>query len=415
MVQVLHQQASGLSSVIADSTTLYLSIGGNNRNSGNTTEANVLLLWRTAGTLSRLSMQVISNNRADSTYKTRTGTSDGNQTINIDDVGTYIDTSNTDTVAAGDNWHSALVTGAGGTTFTYSPLGILFSANTNTVMRICGAGGATTSLTTASATNYIPLGGNAAYVASTAEANVGMTLRTGGTLKNFFVYVSANSRTTDTVFRSRVDAGFGNLTVTYSGSETADEEDTSNSDTLAINQVINLSITTGTGTQTLTYRNVAADFETTNSQFQLLNIGTAGQAQDAGTTLYYATAGNISGTTTESFRTGVANLKFSASLLQCNISANTIVLDSTLRLRINSGNGNQVVTITALTSQVFQDTVNTDTILASDMINYELTTPSTLTSLTINSIAMLAGISNEVMVERRMPRGVLRGVARGTV
>lgn len=419
MATVLHQQSGGASSNFAAGVVNYYHIGSNQVSNDTSVEANRVLLWRSAGVLSNLYILVITNDRGTSTYRTRKATADANLVISItaSTTGKFEDNVNTDAVTAGDNWHASLTVGAGGTTFQINPRSVVFTATTNTVQRMSG-GGPAVNIATASATNPVPLYGNGAYIAGETDANVGITLRSAGTLKNLFVLVTANARTTTTTFRSRVDAGFGNLTVSVTSGATGNFEDTANSDTLIAGQLINASVTTSTGTETLTSRVIAVDFETTNGNHQFVSGISAGVSQTAGLTRYYSLSGNLSAITSEAAITTDANVAFTSSLLQCNISANTIVLDSTLTLRKNSGVANQTVTITALTTGIFQDTVNTDSILASDTLNYQIVTPSTLTAITIRSISLLGDSSisrNISLIERKTFRGVLRGVGRGSI
>lgn len=55
---------------------------------------------------------------------------------------------------------------------------------------------------------------------------------------------------------------------------------------------------------------------------------------------------------------------------RANVRLNTTTAGATLRVRKNGANGNQVVTVTALTTGYFEDLVNTDTVAAGDKLNY---------------------------------------------
>src|SRR5690349_17266000 len=62
---------------------------------------------------------------------------------------------------------------------------------------------------------------------------------------------------------------------------------------------------------------------------------------------------------------------------------------STLRFRINGGDGNQVVSITASTTGEFEDTSNTDTIAAGDLTDYQITGGAGGTTLTFGIVSTL--------------------------
>lgn len=418
MATVIHQQADSES--IAASNTTYPVLLGNYSLFRSANEAGANTVWRSAGVLSNLYINILTNDRAASTFRTRKGTANANLVVSItgSTTGKFEDTSNTDTVAAGDNWHASIVTGAGGTVFTYNVNSVLFAATTNTVHKIgCGF----TDISLASTTEFSPFYGRS-VTPQAADSNVGMTMRTAGTLAKLGAQVGVNSRTTTSTFRSRVNNGFGAQTISIAGGTTGNVEDTTNSDTIASGDLINWSMTTGTGTEILSTNSTHVEFTTTNSLQQYVVGIAVGLAQAAGVTTYYPFAGRLLTSTTESNMVAETNLAFTASLLQCNISANTIVLDSTLTLRKNSGVANQTVTITALTTGIFQDTTNTDTIVASDTLDYEVVTPSTLTAITIRSISLLgdstvasASVPISSSVFRRTFSGIGTGIGKRQV
>ena len=414
MATVINQQADSES--IAASNTSYPVLLGNYSLFRSASEAGANIVWRSDGVLSNLYINILTNDRAASTFRTRKGTADANIAVSItgSTTGKFEDTSNTDTVTAGDNWHAKIVTGAGGTVFTYNVNSVLFAATTNTVHKIgCGF----TDISLASTTEFSPFYGRS-VTPQAADSNVGMTMRTAGTLAKLGVQVGINSRTTTSTLRSRVNSAFGAQTISIAGGTTGNVEDTTNSDTIASGDLINWSMTTGTGTELIEPNSTHVEFTTTNSLQQYVAGIAVGLAQTAGLTRYYPFQGRLLENATESNVVAETNLAFTASLLQCNISANTIVLDSTLTLRKNSAPGNQVVTITALTTGIFQDTVNTDSIVATDTLDYQIVTPSTVTAITIRSISMLGDSSlsrNINTFERKTFRGVLRGVGRGSI
>lgn len=389
MAKIIYQTAGGTISIAA-STTLYAALTANCRISGSVlTETFLQTTYRSAGVLSNLYVNILTNDRAASTLRTRKGAANGSMLASItgSTTGKFEDTVNTDTVTAADKWNYSLTTGAGGTVFTFNCIMSLFAATTNTVTRVGGFMEDTRS--TASTTFVGPLDGDLQSVASGADTLNGVTYRTAGTLKNLFINIEVNSRTTTSTLRSRKNSANGNLSISINSAVTGVLEDTTNSDTVASGDLIAYSLTLGTGSENLSTDTLSADFSTTNSQGMYNACSGNGQTINAGVTTYTVFSGSLRFNTTESNMILESNLAFVSSLLQCNISANTIALDSTLRLRKNSANANQVVTITALTTGIFQDTVNTDTITAADTLNHQIITPSTATSLTIRSISTL--------------------------
>src|SRR3989304_6437889 len=97
-------------------------------------EASAQVIYRTAGTLSKL--LVVVSGRAGSfgsaTVKIRKNTADGNMSVSIpaDTSGIFEDNSNTDTVAAGDTLDYAVTCAAGSFGVPIASINTLFAADT---------------------------------------------------------------------------------------------------------------------------------------------------------------------------------------------------------------------------------------------------------------------------------------------
>lgn len=357
------------------------------------TEATVSLA-SPAGMYSQMNCFISANDRGASTYVFRVNGANGNQNLSIGSSasGQFTDTSNTDTVVAGDLVAYHPIIGSGGTTCFVRSNSIKFAAATNTKTLIGKS--SSNNLSTASTTFYNGIFGNVggSNLAAT-EAPVQTLIRTAGTLSNLRAYASANARSSTTTIRSRVNGGNGNQTLSIGSGATGAFEDTSNTDTVADGDLINRSATTGTGTGNLTISMHSIVLMTTNKKFQY-GVGTdAGLAFNVSTTNYlYPSSGLIAAqtSTTESQEQALALTKMTLSKLNIYISANTVVAGSTLTLRVNGSNGNQSVAIAGLTTGRFEDTSNTDAVLATDLINYQLSVGAGGTSMTIYTIGMLA-------------------------
>lgn len=408
MSTVLYQQqGAGIS--IAASTTRYMPLGCNNRFSDDfLDEARAQITYRSGGVLSNLFINVLTNDRAASTFRTRKNAADANMVVTItgSTTGVFEDTSNTDAVTAAEEWNYSIVTGAGGTVFTFKIAQCLFAATTNTVSRLTSGGGPG-SITTASSTVVLPLSGDGPG-SNTVDSVVGTIFETGGTLSNLFVNVVSNARTTTTSFKSRINSASGNLTLDVTASSTGLFEDTANSDTVSVNDLVNASAVTGTGTEALSLGIISADFTTTNGSSMLIAVAESGQTVLTGVTTYYPLAGALRTSVTEADMNSQANLIMTTSLMQVNLTANTIVENSLFRLRKGGSNGNQVVTCTGLTTGVFQDTTNSDALVATDVVDYSLVTGATGTSLVVRSIALLADstVAGGSVIRRMMMMGV---------
>ena len=418
MAKVLCLQQSAANTMAA-STTRFIFLACNSRADGDgTTESVRQITYRSAGKFSNLYINILTNDRDASTFRTRVNVGNAAMVVSItgSTTGKFEDNVNTDTVTAAEEWNYSLITGANGTVFTWRTTSVLFSATTNTVGK---TGGDATTINTASTTIVGPLCGDTIDDVETVDATVGVIYRVGGTLSNFFVNIPTNARTTTTTIGSRIDSANGNLVVSVTSGATGFFEDTSNSDTIVSGSLVNGRCTTGTGTENIGLRGISADFTTTSNKMMYTAAAGRGATVLISVTTYYLFAGALRTDTTESNMIAESNLNFTGSLMQCNITANTITAASTLTFRINSGAGAaQTVSITASTTGVFQDTVNTDVVVATDTIDYLLVTGGTGTSLVIRSISMLGDSSlsrNINTFERKTFRGVLRGVGRGSI
>ena len=374
------------------STTQYGPVGLGVR-PGNATETNMYLTHRSAGTLSNLYFRLSSNDRGASTMRVRVNVGDGNQNVSIgaSATGEFEDTSNTDAIAAGDEFALRLVTGAGGTTFVLEAQGWLFAPTTNTAERFVTAGGG--GISTASTTFFNLIGGIEGDVTA-SENGQEQKFQTAGTLSNGIVLLRTNTRSTNSTFRSRVNNGNGNIAITIASTDTSGFlEDTSNTDTIAANDLVNTSITLGTGTGTLRFFLTGADFITTNSKFMILGGLGIGRNQLANVTSYSHMAGNlILAATTEAFLQSDPNIAFTGSNATIYVSAITMTDASTWRLRINGGNGNQVISSITTTGRK-EDTTNTDAIVSGDDICWEFITGATGTSATLSLLSMMGAIA----------------------
>lgn len=405
MARSLWQGYRGLGSVAA-STTLYRAIGISQVGAAvsPTTEAFCATPLRQAGVFSRFYWIVVSNDRGTSTARFRVNSGNGNQVVSItaSTTGQFQDTTNKDTVAAALTVETSLVTGAGGTVFVELVQSVVFdSASAYTQYSTQHSA----NYTVASTTYYSPL--SQCQTAQSTENLTQLTMAAGGTLKNGFAYVSATRAVACTI-RSRVNTANGNIVVTLTGSAVGLFEDTTNTDTLAVNDLVNMSLTTGTGVDTLTVQWAGVSISTTNAE-QLLSAALSGTAIAASATVYSALGGNCAATATESNVRADLMLSASLSNLACFISANTIVGAGTLRSRINGANGNLSISLTGLTTGRFVNTASTDLVdLDTTEVNAQWVGGAAGTSMTVNLLSILATPLSGMGASTIPIRGIVR-------
>lgn len=401
-------QCSGLVTAgVAASTTRYIPCGNGDLSLA-TTEAPAQRTVRSAGTSSNLYVRVVTNDRAASTVRLRVNGVDGNQSVSLSGTGEFEDATNTDTLAAGDEVNYSLVTGSGGTAFSLGVVSTVFAATTNTVQRLNIAVAGGVSLAAASTTRYIKLTGQLGDQA-TAEATEQFLFNTGATLKNLFCYISANARTNSTTIGTRKNASNGAQSVSIGAGATGIFEDTANSDSISDGDLANYYLTTGTGAESITYTLISVECETTNSKTVYASSGRYNQALNV--TAYHAIGGgNAANQTTESATQSQANVAATLSNLNCYVGENTITDTSTGRLRVNTANGNQSVSIGASATGEFEDTASSDAVAAGDLIDYQLVTANSGTTMRLHRWSVVASISEATPTTTTLPLSLMANI-----
>lgn len=343
---------------------------------------------RSAGTFKNMYVRLITNtSTVTNTYFLRDNSVSKNETISVltAQTGEFEDTVNTDATTAGNLYSVIQIPGpsaSGANTGTI--LRFLYDTTTNTTTRLTTIH--VVGWTAISSTMYIPPnGGNQP---TTTEGNTKCRITVAGTMKNLFVYVQTNAHTTTSTYNSRVNGANGNLTVSYTSTQTGAKEDTANSDTISAGNDYNIALTVGADSNNIATRMTALDF-TSTAGYMLLNTGyTIGTPPNTTAQRFLPIAGICTVGTTELYSQMKAgsNLAFSQGTVV--LSANSTGT-STFRFRKNAANGNQVVSISASSTGVFTDSINTDNTVASDEVCWGYTAGAA-SGVTITSVSAVA-------------------------
>lgn len=340
---------------------------------------------REPGTYSNLLAYIFVNTiSAASTLRFRKNTANGNQSVSItaSTTGTFEDTSNTDAVVAGDVIDTQLTPGGTGTQIRPSTIGLLFDATTNTSLRHAVA----TSFATASSTGYFKIQGPSQSAPTTESGAEKFKVKVAGTIKSLNVIVTSNGRASSaTTYGTRLNGANGALSVSVSASATGTFEDSTNTDTVAVDDLINRYVTTGAGTGTIT-ANVFTAFETTDGSAQMSTSYNAQTINTSVTWFTQPTGDATNAATTETDSTVKLGIACTLSKFECYVSTNNISATSTLRPRKSSANGSSLVSITASTTGWFEDASNTDTFAATDPFDIQIVTGGAGTSLALDYI-----------------------------
>lgn len=400
---------------ISDSIATQLSLAGKSiitaaRNSGQATTAGATEYWQLAttylrkrtteahcqipyssatGTLSKLYVRVTANSTtADSTIVLRKNGSDGNLVITVPagTTGTFEDTTHTDTVSSGDLVNVESISGGTGT-LSISLISAIYSAVGTTVTRLATEDA---TFSSASVTRFYPISGEVSPGGGGTESQFESTIKKAGIMKNLAVYVSDNARTTDITIRTRKNRANAGPSVTITPAATGLFQDTSTAVSVAVDDEIDYQVTSGTGTEILTFQYISMEYETADRQgFVNAGAGT-NQAIVIGLTHFYPLSGitGTNSTATESTVKQTARVPMKLSNLSINVDANTITANTTIVTRINGADGNNTVTIGSGATGIFTDTTHTDTVASSDEIDYKIVTGATGTSINIRQLGI---------------------------
>lgn len=376
--------------VLNGATSWFIGGGSNSATVGQTTaESRSQTPVRTAGVYSKLWCYIGANTISDaSTFTYRVGAANGNQTVSItgSTTGEFTDTSNTDAVSAGNLINLQIVGGATGTSLTLRTTEMVWAptTTTNTVQRQVANGVLTD--TSVNTHYYNPLCG--IIRTNTTEASVQVTNKISCTLQNGSVMISANTASVATL-KTRKNGADGNISVSITSGGTGQFEDTSNTDSVAVDDLVNTDFV-ATVVTTITVRNISVEQLTTTGYTHYIcgDPSITSIAKDI--TRYFHAAGDPDVSATEANSNSLCQSVFTTSFMQVYISANTVSATSTITSRKNSGAGNQTFTIGASTTGAFIDSSNSDSYTATDYIGARLVTGATGTSMTPTIFGFLA-------------------------
>lgn len=395
MATVLYQSSRVTQSQIP-AATLYYSSGACTTLASNTVEANRQPIRRTPGSASKMYIGVVANDLiTPSTLRFRKNSTDGSQVVSVPaaTTGRFQDAANFDTILAGDLVGYQLTTGAAGTTFIFPFISHNFSSDINTSQRLLlQLGGA-------------PITSDNSYPISSADSGsfAGNDCRiygNGGTFKNMAVFVTANTRNGTLVFNLRNAGGLLTPTVTIPAATTGLFEDLVNSYAAVATDLIKWSGDISGASGSVTVATIAVDFETTDRTFLLNNWGTLVVAAAAATFYKPLAGGNALNSTTESDAQSLGLTQFTLTNFRTFTASNGITAASTMRVRKNGANGNLVISITASTSGEFEDIVNSDSVIPTDLLDVQVTVGATGTNITFrnhNLTATVAAVEDQYL------------------
>jgi hypothetical protein len=359
------------------------------------TETDRQIPYRTSGVLSKLYVRITGNSTtAASTIRTRKNAANGGLAIRVPSgyTGVLEEDLLTDAVTAGEKWNLQTVSGGTGT-LSFTIMSVHFKSNT--------AGEVVSKLSTSShgittnGTRYTNIDGLSTVGAT--ELDHSSKLRKACTIKNLWVNVTANARTTNTTFTIRVAGADTTITVTYGNVETGFKEDTTHTASVSAGDNISIKHVAGTGAETLTY---SAGFElvTTDGSCYVCCTASSSASINANQTNFMAFGGQNRNTTESQVRQK-ARLAYSISELTTNVTANTVTANSTMVVRVNGVDSALSITYGNAETGIKNDSDVVD-ILETDEINFEIVTGATGTALDLRQIGMWLTITTLTPVSK---------------
>lgn len=215
-----------------------------------------------AGTAKNLSVYVATNTRATDTVITflKNGADTGlSVTIPAGATGQFEDTSNTVSLAAGDEVNCKITTGTGGA-LAISVRGVHFDLINGASDSVSLMMLSSNNNTVANATRYTTLIGSFA-AASATESPVSMFINGSGAVKNLYSIIESNSAPADVTVTGRINGSDSSLALTIPASTTGVFSDTTNALTYTPGDTMALEFTRPAGSGALTMQRVSMEIE----------------------------------------------------------------------------------------------------------------------------------------------------------
>ena len=398
---------------VNDNTTAYFGLTG--AFSSALTEANAEMPVRDAGNFSNMFSYVTTNTLlVDTVVTLRKSAADTALTVTYTSTQTGVkeDTSNTVAFANTDKIVYKIATAndlSGVKTITFTSLGLQFDPTTTT--DCISFLGTTRNVNVLNYSNdstssyWTPI--QAITQMTNTESRSLYKIKDNFISTNLYTYVSSNARTTDTVFRTRVNGANGNQSVTYTSTQTGIKEDTSNTDSLAINDTFNYAVVTLTGGGIIAFQVMSTRLVNTDGKF-IFGIGKVNvpESINFNSTIFFGLSGDLeASSTTEADAQVTSRFDFTAKELVSHVISNTITTSSsTIVLRVNGADTALSVTYSASQTGLKNNTVDTVSVVSTDEVNYKVTTPNTSGALGLGWVGMI-GKTTTASINIKSPGG----------
>ncbi len=340
-------------------------------------------------TLKNAFVRIIANTLNNTTVvRSRVNGANGNQSISIPttQTGVFEDAVNSDALSNEDLFCFSIdTTAAGAGTVTWTIFSFILETAANTTP-ILSSHGEWTVVADSNITRFAPIIGNldGTDVTTFTEAKAEYKFRVASTLSKLRVYFRTNGFAGNVVCTIRINNGNGNLTISSSASGAF--EDVGNTDAISAGDDVNIQyLLPNEPSDDMKIARVQVTSDSLGMQIAATNH--LGATQPDSTTSYIPLCG-VSGitNTVEAQMRVKARAVFTLANMYVNANTNTLNGAAVYRLRINGGNGNLAITVNAAQTGQFEDLVNSDDIIATDLLNWSCVTAGSSGVIEMNAV-----------------------------
>lgn len=352
-------------------------------NSVDATETRTQVIMRSAGTASKLLVNVLANSANQSTVKTRVNAGAGAQTATItaSTPGLYEDALNSDTITAGQKWDYQINPGSAAA-LNCSLIQVLFAATTNTVSKFVANGFQGVTGFTASTNVFWMLSGLTA-ISNNSDTLSRTRIRKAGSFQNIYVNVTTASASTTHSVTLNDNGANTLLKATATAGTTGFFEDTSDVVTITTGHDYNYQFTPGATVTNLVVSSVGVEYSS-SAGCSIQVIGNTGglTAVKGNTDIFQYIGGGCDNTTppaTESqAQTRARDTTFKIDNLGFMIQTNgTTVVTNSVTVRKNAADTALNGTFTTATGLI-EDNLDSFTIsAATDLLDHRIRNAST--------------------------------------
>lgn len=280
--------------------------------------------------------------------------------ISASSTGLFQDTTNTDTLSAGDTFDLEFSSSAGTGTASLEFATVTFNPTTNFRKYT-------------KYVNGLNLNGANIYVglcftsASSTESLAESKFRQSGTLQKVDVNVTVNSSTTNATLKSRINGATGNISVAVTASTTGLFSDLSNSDSVASTDLVNFLANGADNTITSTF--YTFEFLSDDASWNQIVSGAIPTVADGATRYTQIFGAYFPNATVEANTKTPVNFDYTIKNLEVQVGSNATTSASNVAMRINGSTSALNVSITSGTTGYFSDLSNTVTGSSGDLLN----------------------------------------------